>query len=57
MKALTTEELAWISEKEAALQATAEELDGGSLTATVAGDRAATMTRDRAYALAKYLEK
>ena len=57
MKALTTEELAWISEKEAALQATTEELDGGSLTATVVGDRSATMTRDRAYALTKYLEK
>ncbi len=57
MEALTAEELAWIEEKEAALRAAEEELDGGSLTATVVGDRAATMTRDRAYALAKVLEK
>lgn len=47
MKALTTEELAWIHQKEAALQAAAEELDGGSLNPTVVGDRAATLTRDR----------
>ena len=57
MKALTSEELAWISEKETALQATTEELDGGSLTATVVGDRVATMTRERAYALSEKLNK
>lgn len=56
MKALTTEELAWIHEKETALQAAAEELDGGSLTPTVVSGRAATLTRDRAYVLAQQLE-
>lgn len=56
MQALTTEELAWIHEKETALQAAAEELDGGSLTPTVVSGRAATLTRDRAYVLAQQLE-
>lgn len=55
MAALTEEERAWIKEKEAAVQAAADEAQGGSLSPLLANSAASDMTRDRVYVLAALL--
>lgn len=55
MDVLRQEELAWIREKEAAVEESGKEVEGGSLYATVTNSTAARWTRDRAYVLADYL--
>jgi len=56
MKALTAEQLDWIAEKEAAVQAAGSEVEGGSMYPMVINGEAASWTRERVYVLEKYLE-
>lgn len=55
MKALTEEERSWISEKEAKVKEAGAEVEGGSMYAMIVNQRAAELTRERVYELAKYL--
>ncbi len=55
MKTLTSEELAWIAEKEAAVLEAGKDVEGGSLYPLVTGAKAAQLTRERVYALLAYL--
>lgn len=54
MKQLTKEELQWIDEKEAAVQAAGAEVEGGSMYSMVVNQKAADLTKERVYELAKY---
>ncbi len=53
MEALTAEERAWITEKEQSAKKAGE--DGGTMQSLAINTRAAEMTRERVYELAKYL--
>ena len=55
MTRLTKEELAWIREKEAAVEAAGAEVEGGSIYPTVVNGTAAQLTRERVYELLEYL--
>lgn len=55
MRNLTTEELAWIAQKEQAVADAGAEYAGGSLYTSVTADIAARMTKDRVYELLEYL--
>lgn len=55
MDQLTQEELAWIREKEAAVDAAGAEVEGGSIYPTVINTTAAQLTRERVYELLEYL--
>ena len=57
MDRLTREELDWIKEKEAAVQAAGAEVEGGSIYPAVVNGTAARLTRDRVYELLEYLPK
>jgi len=56
MQQLTAEQLYWIAEKEAAVQAAAAGVEGGSMYPMVANGEAARWTRERVYVLAEYLQ-
>lgn len=56
MRELTTAQLAWIQEKEAAANEAAAEVEGGSLTPVYYYGKSAEMTRERVYFLAEYLK-
>lgn len=56
MDQLTDEELAWISEKEAAVAAAGAEVAGGSMQPLVENTKAAELTEVRVYELAEYLK-
>ena len=56
MEALTAEQLNWIAEKEAAVQAAGAEVDGGSMYPMVVNGEAAKWTKERVYLLAEYLK-
>lgn len=56
MKQLTAEELQWIDEKEAAVQAAGAEVEGGSMYSMVVNQKAADLTKERVYELAEYLK-
>lgn len=51
MKKLTEEERGWIAEKEAAAQEAGAEVEGGSMYAMVVNQKAAELTKERAYEL------
>lgn len=55
MEQLTREELAWIEEKEAAVEAAGAEVEGGSIYPAVVNGTAARLTRERVYELLEYL--
>lgn len=55
MDQLTREELAWIEEKEAAVEAAGAEVEGGSVYPAVVNGTAARLTRERVYELLEYL--
>lgn len=55
MDRLTREELDWIKEKEAAVQAAGAEVEGGSIYPAVVNGTAAQLTRERVYELLEYL--
>lgn len=55
MAQLTSEELDWIREKEAAVEEAGAEAKGGSLQPLLENDKAAMYTRERVYELAEYL--
>ena len=55
MGRLTTEQLAWIGEKEAAAAAAGAAYAGGSLESMAYGLKAAELTKERVYTLAEYL--
>lgn len=55
MAQLTREELAWIKEKEAAVEAAGAEVEGGSIYPAVVNGTAARLTRERVYELLEYL--
>lgn len=57
METLTTEERAWIVEKEEAVKKVGEENGGGSLQPLLQNDLAAEMTKERVYELLEYLKK
>lgn len=54
MAALTTEEIAWIHEKEAAMEEAGKDVEGGSLYPTVVNTVATEYTQKRVYVLAEY---
>lgn len=53
--ALTQEQLAWIADKEAAVEAAVAEIGGGSMSASVEFGTGADITKERVYQLAEYL--
>lgn len=53
--ALTQEQLAWIADKEAAVEAAVAEIGGGSMSASVEFGTGAGITKERVYQLAEYL--
>ena len=53
---LTTEQLAWIQEKEAAAAAAGGAYEGGSMKGMVVSLEAAELTKQRVYVLAEYLQ-
>jgi len=55
MDRLTREELDWIREKEAAVEAAGAEVEGGSIYPAVVNGTAAQLTRERVYVLLEYL--
>lgn len=55
MEALLTEQLAWIEEKKAAVQAAGAEYEGGSIQPLIMNNKAAELTKERVYELAEYL--
>ncbi|MCD8153095.1 MAG: lysozyme inhibitor LprI family protein [Clostridiales bacterium] len=55
MSALTTEEIDWIYEKEAAMEAAAAPYEGGSMWTTEYYGTGADLTRERVYVLVSYL--
>lgn len=55
MDGLLEEQRAWIAQKEAEVEAAASEMGGGSMAPLVANQRAAELTRARAYELAAWL--
>ena len=56
MEQLTSEELEWIKEKEAAVAAAGAEMEGGSMQPLLENSEAARLTRIRVYELAEYME-
>ena len=56
MANLTAEQLDWIAEKEAAVQAAGAEVSGGSMYPMVVNGEAAKWTKERVYLLAEYLK-
>lgn len=56
MKPITAEELAWIDQKEQAVQEAGAEFEGGSLKPLVVNQKAAQMTEDRVYELMKLFD-
>lgn len=54
MDQLTVEERAWITQKEAAVKEAGAEYEGGSMQSMVMNNKAAELTRARAYELAEY---
>ncbi len=56
MQQLTTEQLAWIAEKEATVAAAGAEYEGGSMQGMVMNLEAAELTRQRIYILAEHLK-
>ncbi|MCM1537438.1 MAG: DUF1311 domain-containing protein [bacterium] len=56
MRALTDEQLAWIAEKEAAVEAAGTEFEGGSLYPLVTNTKAAELTKARVYELLAMLD-
>ena len=55
MAQLTSEELAWIQEKETAVAQAGAEFEGGSMQPFIENSTAARLTRERVYELAVYL--
>jgi len=55
MDPLTQEQLAWIRDKEAAVEAAGAEVEGGSVYPAVVNGTAALLTRERVYELLEYL--
>ena len=55
MRSLTSEQLQWIVEKEAAAKAASAENQGGSLAPLLSATEAAQLTKERVYALSAYL--
>lgn len=56
MKTLTQEELAWIDKKEAEAAEAGAEYEGGSIYSMIVNQRAAELTKIRAYELVEYLQ-
>lgn len=56
MEALREEESEWIASKEAQVKAAGLENEGGTLQSLIEATKAAELTRDRVYELAKYAE-
>lgn len=54
MDQLTLEERTWITGKEAAIKEAGSEYEGGSMQSMVMNNKAAELTRERAYELAEY---
>ena len=56
MEKLTSEQRAWIREKEAAAKDAGAPYEGGSMQSMVISQKAAELTKERVYQLLEYLE-
>ena len=56
MAQLKAEQLDWIAQKEAAIEAAGAEVEGGSMYPLVTNLKAAELTEERVYVLAEYLK-
>ena len=56
MAQLKAEQLDWITQKEAAVQAAGAEVEGGSMYPLVTNLKAAELTEERVYVLSEYLQ-
>ena len=56
MKALTEEQLDWITMKEQSMKEAGAEVEGGSMYGMVVNQRGAELTRERVYELMKLLD-
>lgn len=56
MEKLTSEQKVWISEKEKAVSEAGAEYEGGSIQPMIEDQKAAAVTRERAYVLSEYLK-